>query len=62
MKKTMSKLCSEIAKREGGKSQVAIGDIREIFRCYADLLAEDSKEWNDVLLAYAARRGNRRAK
>jgi hypothetical protein len=62
MKKTMTKLCSEIAKREAGKSEVAIGNIREVMRCFADLCVEDSKEWLDVFAAYAARRGNRRAK
>jgi hypothetical protein len=59
MKKTMTKLCSEIAKREAGKSEVAIGNIREVMRCFADLCVEDSKEWLDVFAAYAARRGNR---
>lgn len=60
--KNMRELCSEIAMREGGKSEVSIGNIREIFRVYADLLAEDSKEWNDVFLDYAAQRANRKRK
>jgi hypothetical protein len=62
MKKTMTKLCSEIAKREGKNHQAKIGDIREVMRCFADLCVEDSKEWLDVFATYAARRGNRRAK
>ncbi len=61
-KKTVTALCSEIAKREGGKSQVAIGNIREVMRCFADLCVDDSREWLDVFATYAARRGNRRRK
>lgn len=36
----MNKLASEIAKREGGKSQVAIGDIREILSIISDIEVE----------------------
>lgn len=44
---TMLKLASEIAKREGKKSQARIGDIREILAIYSDIwYAEVEKnEW-----------------
>ena len=60
--KNMRELCSEIARREGGKSEVSIGNIREIFRCFADLMAETDKTPLDILSDYAARRANRRKK
>jgi hypothetical protein len=62
MKKTMTKLCSEIAKREAGKSEAKIGDIREVMRCFADLCVEDSKEWLDVFAVYVVYRARRRGK
>lgn len=37
---TMQKLASMIAKREGLKSQVKIGDVREILRVLIDLQVE----------------------
>ncbi len=37
---TLAKLASEIAKREGKKSQARIGDIREILKVLAQLDAE----------------------
>lgn len=38
---TLSKLASEIAKREGKKSQARIGDIREILKNVFDVFAEN---------------------
>lgn len=38
---TLSKLASEIAKREGKKSQARIGDIREILGVLSDIMLED---------------------
>lgn len=37
----LQKLASEIAKREGKKSQARIGDIREILGILADVFHED---------------------
>jgi hypothetical protein len=61
-KKTMTELCSKLAKREGGKHQASIGDVRELMRCFADLCIQDSKEWVDVFLEYACNRANRKAR
>ncbi len=43
-KKDMNRLASKIAKREGKKSEVKIGDIREVLRILFEVLAEESKE------------------
>jgi len=40
MKLTFQKLASQIAKREGKKSQARIGDIREILKTIVDLEVE----------------------
>lgn len=61
-KKTMSELCSKLAKMEGGKHECLIGDVRELMRCFADLCIEDSREWMDVFYTYACKRANRKAK
>lgn len=37
---TLQKLASTIAKREAGKSQVAIGNVREVLKVLATLEAE----------------------
>ena len=58
-KKTVSELCSKLAKMEGGKHQASIGDVREIIRCFADLIAKEDKEWLDVLYEYSCRRAVR---
>lgn len=39
---TINKLASEIAKREGKKSQARIGDVREILGILSDILFEIS--------------------
>jgi hypothetical protein len=60
--KNMTELCSEIAFREGGKVSVSIGNIREVFRCLADLMIETDKTPLDIIAEYTANRANRRAK
>jgi hypothetical protein len=40
---TIQKLASEIAKREGKKSQARIGDIREILGILSDVAVEDMR-------------------
>lgn len=49
----MRKLASEIARREGKKSQARIGDIREILGILCDILwestAEDYNELNTTV-------------
>jgi hypothetical protein len=60
--KNMRELCSELAKREGKQHQVSIGDIRELMRCLADLMAETDKTPLDIIASYAAQRANRRRK
>jgi hypothetical protein len=42
-KKDMNRLASKIAKREGKKSQVKIGDIREILRILFEVLSDEAK-------------------
>ena len=37
----MKKLCSEIAKREGKKSQVKVGDIREILKIIVEIFSSE---------------------
>lgn len=60
--KNMKELCSEIAKREAGKSEVSIGNIREIMRVFSDIVIENDKEVLDIFIDYTARRANRRKK
>lgn len=58
-KKTVTMLCSRLAKMEGSKHECSIGDIREIIRCFADLIVEEDKEWLDVLYEYSCRRAKK---
>jgi hypothetical protein len=37
----MRELASEIARREKGKSQVKVGDVREILAILSDMIVED---------------------
>lgn len=55
----LNKLASEIAKREGKKSQARIGDVREIIAILADIFHED--ESCDLLNAFHTA-GSERAK
>lgn len=43
-KDKMNKYASLIAKREGLKSQVKIGDIREILKVFFEILMEETKQ------------------
>lgn len=52
---TLNQLVSAIAAREGKKSQVKVGDIREILRVIADLMVEDP-EVMVTLVRYANKR------
>jgi len=56
---TLRKLASEIAKREGKRSQARIGDIREILGLLADIFHE--AETADLLNAFHET-GRKRAK
>ena len=38
---TLRKLVSEISKREGKKSQVSVGDVREIVKLIVEIEAEE---------------------
>ena len=53
-------LASLLAKREGGKSEAKIGDVRELLRVFADLALELDKTVFDTLADYAAKRANRK--
>lgn len=46
------KLASEIAKKEGNKSQVRIGDIREILGILSDIMYESHQKDTDLNLSY----------
>lgn len=41
---TLRSLASQIAKREGKKSQARIGDIREILGILSDIILEESQK------------------
>jgi hypothetical protein len=60
--KNIRELCSEIAKREGGKSEVSIGNIREIIRVFSDVIIDNDKEILNIFVDYTIRRANRRKK
>ena len=55
--KTLTELYSAIAKREGKKSQVKIGDIREIIAILSDLMIK-----HPSIHALLTKNGERRAK
>lgn len=60
---TLQKLASEIAKREGKKSQARIGDIREIVGILADVFFEDGTiDIYHTLFELGAKRAKRRKK
>lgn len=68
--KTMRGLASEIAKREGRKSQVRIGDIREILGILSDMMEEAAEDpqlpidqWpSTILMVNGGRRAKRKKK
>ena len=57
-------LVQEIVKREGGKSNVKIGDVREIVGIVSDLIYEsasrDFYDVNDMLYTNGKRRAKRK--
>lgn len=63
--KSLKAVASEVAKREGGKSEVAIGDIRQIIAILADMVFESpSFAWKFSLMLWEAgkKRAARKAK
>lgn len=42
MKKLLNLIVSELAKQEGGKSQVSIGDLRQVMALLKKLIKQDS--------------------
>jgi hypothetical protein len=58
-KMNMALISQEIAKREGGKKQVSIAQIKEILRCLGDMIAEND-EVSQALKIYAARRARKK--
>lgn len=59
--KNLKQIASEIAKREGKKSQARIGDIREILGILSDLVSQHWIGPNDFLIIFHDN-GNKRAK
>jgi hypothetical protein len=62
---TLNELATEIAKREGNKSQARIGDIREIIGILSDLSYNTPQTALDVLnmlVASGAKRAKMKAK
>ncbi len=57
---TLTQLASEIAKREGKKSQAKIGDIREMLKHLRNIIAE--KEADGYLAFIEVLRKKKRAK
>lgn len=56
---TIGKIVSELARREGKKSQVTVGNIRELLGHLGDMMWENPIEIATQLLCYAARRGKK---
>jgi hypothetical protein len=55
----MQKIAQELAKREAGKKEVSIAQIKEVLRCLGDMIADD-KQVMDDLYTYALKRGRRK--
>ena len=51
----MKQIALELAKREGGKVEVNIAQIKEVLRCLGDMIADD-KQVMDDLYEYALKR------
>lgn len=62
MAKTMRGLASEIAKREGKKSQAKIGDIREILGILSDILYADYEQYSHDTAIVIIESGKKRSK
>lgn len=62
---TINKLASKIAKIEGKKSEVSIGNIREILGIISDILYMDALENSDIYMCLyqnGKKRANKNAK
>lgn len=63
---TLNQLASQIAKREGKKSQARIGDIREILGVMADIfherLQEDDVTGMDAIVMAGQKRAKRKVR
>lgn len=46
---TLNRMASVIAKREGKKSQVKVGDVREILRILVDLEQESASKASPIM-------------
>jgi hypothetical protein len=55
----MQKIAQELAKREAGKKDVSIAQIKEVLRCLGDMIADD-KQVMDDLYTYALKRARRK--
>jgi hypothetical protein len=51
----MKQIALELTKREGGKTEVNIAQIKEVLRCLGDMIADD-KQVMDDLYEYALKR------
>lgn len=58
----INKLASEIAKREGKKTQARIGEIREVLAILSDILHEEFSARNFNTFANIYNNGKRRSK
>lgn len=48
VQKRLNKIVSRLARMEGKKSQVTVGNIREVIRCLIDMEIEDLKNCNSL--------------
>lgn len=55
----MALISQEIAKREGGKKQISIAQIKEVLRCLGDMIAEN-EEVLQALKVYGARKARKK--
>ena len=52
---TINKLISQITKREGKKSEVKVGDVREVMSILAEIINEDTSALA-AIIAYAEKK------
>lgn len=55
----MKQIALEVAKREAGKTQISIAQIKEVLRCLGDMAAEDKTVLDD-LYAYCLKRASKK--
>lgn len=60
--KSIRELASDIAKREGKKSEARIGDVREILAILCDIIFEQPENINNLLLMAGLARSKRSLK